>query len=52
MPERFVVICRELTKIFEETWRGTPKELLESFGEKTSKGEFVVIISPKNWEIR
>ena len=52
MPERFVVICRELTKKFEETWRGTPKELLESFGEKTNKGEFVIIISPKNWEVR
>lgn len=49
MPERYIVICRELTKKFEEIWRGTPSELLQSFSEKTTKGEFVVIIAPKNW---
>jgi 16S rRNA (cytidine1402-2'-O)-methyltransferase len=49
MPERFIVICRELTKKFEETWRGTPVELLQSFNEKVNKGEFVVVISPKKW---
>ncbi|MFZ0454811.1 MAG: 16S rRNA (cytidine(1402)-2'-O)-methyltransferase [Ignavibacteriaceae bacterium] len=49
MPERFIVICRELTKKFEETWRGTPAELLKSFNEKVIKGEFVVVISPKKW---
>lgn len=50
MPERFVVVCRELTKKFEESWRGFPKELLSSFAQKISKGEFVIIISPKNWQ--
>ena len=50
MPERFVVVCRELTKKFEESWRGFPKELLSDFPQKISKGEFVVIISPKNWQ--
>ena len=49
MPERFIVICREMTKKFEETWRGTPLELLQSFSEKVNKGEFVVVISPKKW---
>ena len=50
MPERFVVVCRELTKKFEETWRGYPKELLESFDQKVVKGEFVVIIAPINFK--
>ena len=50
MPERFVVVCRELTKKFEENWRGYPKELLEMFPEKTNKGEFVIIVSPINWK--
>lgn len=50
MPERFVVVCRELTKKFEESWRGFPKELLTDFPQKISKGEFVIIISPKNWQ--
>ena len=52
MPERLVVVCRELTKKFEETWRGTPSEILEGFGEKITKGEFVVVIAPKEWKFR
>ncbi|RPI60857.1 MAG: 16S rRNA (cytidine(1402)-2'-O)-methyltransferase, partial [Ignavibacteriales bacterium] len=24
LPERFIVVCREITKKFEETWRGFP----------------------------
>jgi 16S rRNA (cytidine1402-2'-O)-methyltransferase len=50
MPERFVVVCRELTKKFEETWRGYPKDLLTSLDQKLVKGEFVVIIAPKTWK--
>jgi 16S rRNA (cytidine1402-2'-O)-methyltransferase len=49
MPERFVVVCRELTKKFEELWRGTPSELAEAIKTKTIKGEFVVLVSSKNW---
>jgi 16S rRNA (cytidine1402-2'-O)-methyltransferase len=49
MPERYVVVCRELTKKFEETWRGYPNEIKEVIDEKISKGEFVVVISPKDW---
>jgi 16S rRNA (cytidine1402-2'-O)-methyltransferase len=52
MPERLVVVCRELTKKFEETWRGTPTEILASFGEKVNKGEYVVVIAPKDWKVR
>ena len=52
MPERLVVVCRELTKKYEETWRGTPAEILASFGEKVNKGEYVVVIAPKEWEVR
>ena len=52
MPERLIVVCRELTKKFEETWRGTPAEILASFREKVSKGEFVVVIAPKEWKVR
>jgi 16S rRNA (cytidine1402-2'-O)-methyltransferase len=49
MPGRFVVIWRELTKKFEESWRGYPSEIKDSLNEKTIKGEFVVVISPLNW---
>jgi len=51
MPDRFMVVCRELTKKFEETWRGYPNELKKQLNEKVVKGEFVVVISPKEWKI-
>jgi 16S rRNA (cytidine1402-2'-O)-methyltransferase len=51
MPERFLVVCRELTKKFEETWRGTPSEILASFEEKITKGEFVVVLAPLDWKV-
>lgn len=51
MPERFVVVCRELTKKFEECWRGFPSEITESLQDKTIKGEFVVIIAPRSWKV-
>jgi 16S rRNA (cytidine1402-2'-O)-methyltransferase len=51
MPERYIVICRELTKKFEEVRRGFPQELLETFNESINKGEFVVVIAPKSWKI-
>jgi len=49
-PERYVVICRELTKKFEETWRGYPAELKEKLNEKIIKGEFVVVIASASWK--
>ena len=50
LPERYVVICRELTKKFEETWRGYPKEIKNTLDEKVIKGEFVVVIAPAGWK--
>ena len=52
LPDRYIVVCREITKKFEETWRGYPKDLSESFSEKISKGEFVVVIAPINWRVK
>ncbi|MDD5568471.1 MAG: 16S rRNA (cytidine(1402)-2'-O)-methyltransferase [Candidatus Omnitrophica bacterium] len=42
--EKKVVICRELTKKFEEVKRGSAKELLGYFSSHKARGEFVVII--------
>lgn len=50
MPERYIVVTRELTKKFEETWRGKPGELLSGLKTKVVKGEFVVVISPRSWK--
>ena len=52
LPERFVVVCREITKKFEETWRGFPKDILEAFDSKIIKGEFVVVIAPLDWVVK
>lgn len=48
MPGRYIVVCRELTKIFEEVWRGNIEDLISDLPNKIIKGEFVVLISPKN----
>lgn len=42
--EREVVLIREITKIYEEIVRGTTKELIEKFEDKTLKGEYVIIV--------
>ena len=46
LPDRYAVICRELTKKFEESWRGYPSEIKEKINEKILKGEFVIVIAP------
>ena len=47
--ERQIVVCRELTKIYETVYRGTAAEILErlSANEEEVKGEFVVIVEGK-----
>lgn len=50
MPERRMAICRELTKKFEEIIRGTAAEIQNSISNMIIKGEFVVVIAPKDWE--
>lgn len=45
--ERQCSVSRELTKMFEETKRGTLKEVHEYFGSKTVKGEIVIILAGK-----
>lgn len=46
IPERKIVLARELTKIYEETIRGTAAELLEYYNdpENRPRGEFVIAI--------
>ncbi len=45
-PDRPIAVARELTKMFEEFFRGTPREALDYFQKKGVKGEFVIIVSP------
>lgn len=43
-PDRPASVSRELTKLFEETVRGTLSELIAYFAEKPVKGEIVVCV--------
>ncbi len=45
--ERRVSVSRELTKLFEETIRGTTTEVLEHFEKNLPKGELVVVVEGK-----
>jgi 16S rRNA (cytidine1402-2'-O)-methyltransferase len=46
--ERRASVSRELTKIYEETARGTLEELIAHFREKTVKGEIVIVVAGKD----
>jgi len=41
---RSIAVCRELTKLHEEIWRGTLAGALEEWTEREPRGEFTLII--------
>ena len=43
--ERKISVSRELTKIYEETKRGSLKEIIKIFENKKPKGEFVIVVN-------
>lgn len=43
-PDRPVSCCREISKIHEESVRGTLSEVIAHFKEKEPKGEFVIVV--------
>lgn len=47
LPERNIVVCRELTKKFESIYRGTPGEVIEQLEKGKIKGEFVIVVRPR-----
>lgn len=44
-PDRLVSVVRELTKLYEEVWRGTLRDATQRL-EASDRGEHVVIIAP------
>jgi 16S rRNA (cytidine1402-2'-O)-methyltransferase len=50
--DRQASVSRELTKMFEETKRGTVSELIGYFTQKAPKGEIVVVIAGKEGKIK
>jgi 16S rRNA (cytidine1402-2'-O)-methyltransferase len=47
-PERQVSVCREISKVHEESVRGTLTEVIAHFKEKEPKGEIVIILAGAN----
>ena len=47
LGERRITLCRELTKKFEQTVRGTVAEVLGHFRTTEPKGEFVIVLAGK-----
>ncbi|PCI34860.1 MAG: 16S rRNA (cytidine(1402)-2'-O)-methyltransferase [Flavobacteriaceae bacterium] len=45
--DRQISVSRELTKLYEETVRGTVTEMISYFENKPPKGEFVLIVAGK-----
>lgn len=43
-PERRCSVCREISKVHEESVRGTLEEVANHFIEKEPRGEFVVVV--------
>ena len=48
--DRRISVCREISKVYEESVRGTMEEVLAHFTETEPKGEFVLIVggAPNN----
>ena len=46
MPHREIFVCREMTKKFEENWRGPLAEAVALWQQKTVKGEFTLVLAP------
>lgn len=44
---RQVTVSRELTKLYEETIRGTAQEVLNYYSKKPPKGEIVIVVAGK-----
>ena len=48
--DRKIAVCRELTKIYQEIYRGSIKESIQYFIEKKPRGEFVLVLEGKKLE--
>lgn len=45
LGQRQIAVARELTKLYEEIWRGTPGEALEHFTHNPPRGEITLVIA-------
>ncbi len=52
LGDRKICVAREMTKLFEEYWRGTVSGAVEYFKSQPARGEFTLVIEGKKKEER
>ncbi len=50
LGDRRVLVAREMTKMFEEYWRGTLDAALEHFRSQPARGEFTLVVEGRSKE--
>jgi len=45
LPNKKIIVGRELTKIYETIYRGTTSKVINQIEDSSKKGEFVIVIS-------
>jgi 16S rRNA (cytidine1402-2'-O)-methyltransferase len=43
--DRQIVLCRELTKLYEEFWRGTIAEAIAHYNQREPQGEYTLVVA-------
>ena len=51
LGNRIISVCRELTKIFEESFLGTVEDAENYFSKSKPKGEFVALVAKKGYTL-
>jgi 16S rRNA (cytidine1402-2'-O)-methyltransferase len=51
LGNRYICVGREMTKMFEEYYKGTIDQAIEHFKQKTPKGEFTLVIAPEGYNL-
>ena len=49
--DRIISVCRELTKMYEESFLGTVTDALEYFSKSKPKGEFVLLVAKERYRL-
>ena len=52
LGDRRICVAREMTKMFEEYWRGTVRGAVEHFKSQPARGEFTLVVEGKTKEER
>jgi len=50
-PDRLICLSRELTKLHETFHIGTPSEVIEKLKNRSSKGEFTLVLAPAGYSL-